>query len=302
MTNWRTLLRSTPDPAGDYAAAEAKYATLQARDGDDIRGVCRTTLLTHGARMPRVYVLLHGLSNCPRQYVEFAPLLFEQGANVLIPRMPRHGNVDMSGRELAELMPEELCRFGDDVIDVACGLGESVIVLGLSGGGVLASWIAQVRSDVDRVVMVAPSFGVLPHIPVVNEPFNNAAIWLVETLPNRMIGRTADTQGPPHSYRNFASHGVTAMLRQGRAVLKGAKSQKIAAHSVLVVLNDNDDGVNNALSETLIGRWRKRAPSAVKTYTFARDLNLIHDVVDPTQPKQQTVYVYPILLDLLTQA
>lgn len=300
MTSWRALLRSTPEPATDYASAEAKFAALQARDGDDVRGVCRTSLLTHGARTPRVYVLLHGLSNCPRQYVEFAPLLFDRGANVLIPRLPRHGNVDMSGSELATLTPDELCRYGDALIDVACGLGETVIVMGLSGGGVLASWIAQVRSDVDRVVMVAPSFGVLPHIPVVNEPFNNAAIWLVETLPNRMIARTPETQGPPHSYRNFASHGVTAMLRQGQAVLKGARRRKPAARSVLAVLNENDRGVNNELSETLVRRWRKRASSAVKTYTFARHLNLIHDVVDPTQPKQQTAYVYPILLDLLT--
>src|SRR5262249_19229734 len=91
MSSARALLRSVPDPAVDYAAAEAKFPALQDLDGKDVRGECCSTLLTHGARMPRVYVLLHGLSNCPRQFVKFAPLLFARGANVLAPRMPFHG-------------------------------------------------------------------------------------------------------------------------------------------------------------------------------------------------------------------
>jgi carboxylesterase len=301
MSSTRALLRSTPNPAIDYAAAEAKFAALQAGEGEEIREVCRTTLLSHGERTPHVFVLIHGLSNCPRQYVEFAPLLFERGANVLIPRMPQHGNVDISGRTLADLTPEDLCSFGDAIVDVARGLGERVIVMGLSGGGVLASWIAQVRPDVDLATCVAPSFGVLPHVPLVNEAFNNGAIRLVGALPNRMISRTPETQGPPHSYRQFASHGVTAMLRQGRAVLKGAKRVKPAARAILVVTNENDDGVNNELTGTLVGRWRSHG-AQVSTYAFPRQLGLIHDVVDPTQPKQQTAVVYPILLDLLTRA
>jgi hypothetical protein len=141
---------------------------------------------------------------------------------------------------------------------------------------------------------------VLPHVPLVNEWVNEAAIWLVGALPNRMIARTSGTQGPPHSYRQFASHGVIAMLRQGRAVLNGARRAKPAAGSVLVALNENDDGVNNALSCTLVRRWRAHGADAVASYAFSRQLGLIHDVVDPTQPKQQTAVVYPILIDLVT--
>jgi alpha-beta hydrolase superfamily lysophospholipase len=300
MTSARDLLRSAPDPAADYADAEAKFAALQARDGDDVRGDCRSTLLTHGARTPRVYVLLHGLSNCPQQFVQFAPMLFERGANVLMPRIPRHGNVDLTGHELAKLTPEELCRFGDAVIDIARGLGEQVFVMGLSGGGVVASWIAQVRPDVERVVLVAPSFGVLPAARPLSVAVNGFGFWLFRALPNRMIPRAPGSQWPPHAYSAFASHGVTAMLQQARAVIYGASRRKPAARSEVVILNDDDSAVNNELTSRLIRRWQKRAPGAVSTYTFAKDLHLIHDVVDPTQPKQQTAYVYPILLHLLT--
>jgi pimeloyl-ACP methyl ester carboxylesterase len=300
MWSSQALLRSTPKRAADYAAAEAKFAALHALDGADVRSVCCSTLLTHGTRTPRAYVLLHGLSNCPRQYVEFAPLLFTRGANVLIPRLPHHGGADLSGHELAVLTPEELCRFGDAVIDIAHGLGERVTVVGISGGGVLAAWIAQVRADVERAVLLSPSFGLLPHLPLVNELVNEAATWLVGALPNRMFTRTRGTPGPPHSYRKFASHGVAAMLQQGRAVLYGARHVKPATGSVLVALNENDDGVNNALSFTLVRRWRAHGADAVATYVFSRQLGLIHDVVDPMQPQQQTAVVYPILIDLVT--
>ncbi len=301
MTSARNLLRSAPDPAADYATAEAKFTALQAGDGADIREDCRSTLLTHGVRTPRVYVLLHGLSNCPKQFVQFAPLLFDRGANVLMPRIPRHGNVDLTGGELAKLTPDELCRFGDAVIDIARGLGDQIFVLGLSGGGVLASWLAQVRPDVERVVLVAPSFGVLPAARPLSVVVNGFAFWLFRALPSRMIPRAPGSQWPPHAYSGFASHGVTAMLQQARAVLYGAKRKRLAARSALVILNDHDRAVNNDLTRRLIRRWRQHAAGAVATYTFANDLLLIHDVVDPTQPKQQTAYVYPILLKLLTE-
>jgi carboxylesterase len=300
MSTITQLLRSTPHPAPNYDVALEKLAVLQAGDGDDIQTVCRTTLHSHGVRTPRVFVLLHGFSNCPRQFVEFAPLLFAGGANVLIPRMPRHGSTDLSGRELARLMPEELCRFGDAVADVAQGLGERVTVMGLSGGGVLAAWIAQVRGDVDRAVLVAPSFGVLPPLPILNGAVNRFALWLFATLPNRMVTRSTKSAGPQHAYRAFATHGVTAMLRQGQAVLAGARCAKPAARSALVVLNDHDTAVNNALTRKLIRRWRARGAKGLATYTFGIEHRLIHDVVDPQQPEQQTALVYPILLDLLT--
>src|SRR5262245_59796268 len=90
MSSARALLCSAPDPATDYAAAEAKFAALHALDSDAVQDICRSTLLAHGRRMPHAYILLHGLSNCPRQYVQFAPLLFARGANVLVPRLPLH--------------------------------------------------------------------------------------------------------------------------------------------------------------------------------------------------------------------
>ena len=41
--------------------------------------LCHPELMTHGARAARAVVLLHGISSCPRAFVDFAPMLFARG-------------------------------------------------------------------------------------------------------------------------------------------------------------------------------------------------------------------------------
>src|SRR5215472_6197300 len=78
------------DPATDYETAMERFARVQAREEADqtLNPVCRSKLYTHGNKKERVIVLMHGMTNCPQQFVDFAPKFFEQGYNVLVPRMP----------------------------------------------------------------------------------------------------------------------------------------------------------------------------------------------------------------------
>lgn len=293
------LMRAVADPATDYAEATAKLDALRAQDGPEINPVCGTKLLTHGERTRRVVVLVHGLSNCPQQFAQFAPLLFERGCNVLIPRTPHNGTLDREGRDMRFLTAAELCRFGDVIVDVAAGLGERVTVVGLSGGGVIAAWLAQLRADVDRAVLIAPAFGVLPTLPLLNDAVNRGAIRLLQALPNMMTEKVRPYDGPKHAYMGFATKGLAAMMLQGLAVSRLAKRAKPLARSIQVVLNDNDNAVNNAMTRELVRLWERHGVERIATYTFGKDLNLIHDVVDPEQPQQQTALVYPLLRDLI---
>ena len=58
-----------PIPAPDYAAAVAAAEAHIARSKPGLRPECAAYLLTHGAATDRSIVLLHGFTNCPRQYV-----------------------------------------------------------------------------------------------------------------------------------------------------------------------------------------------------------------------------------------
>jgi pimeloyl-ACP methyl ester carboxylesterase len=150
----------TDDPAATYETALARLAELQARDDETINPLCSTQLLTHGRKTQQVIVLIHGITNCPQQFVEFAPQFYQQGYNVLIPRMPHNGLADRMTDDLKNLTAKNLRDASNAYVDIARGLGEHVTLLGLSAGGTMAAWVAQHRADVDEVVLIAPMLGI----------------------------------------------------------------------------------------------------------------------------------------------
>jgi alpha-beta hydrolase superfamily lysophospholipase len=296
------LTETQPDPAPDHAAAEAKFAALQALDGDDVNPVCRSQLLTHGAKVERAIVLMHGMTNCPAQYVKLAPLFFERGYNVLIPRMPRNGLTDLNTDDLKNLTAQELTTHGDQVVDIARGLGEQVTVVGLSGSAVITAWLAQFRADLDKAIVIAPVFGILPNWPIFGTRANQLAAGLLDLMPNIMTQSIMPfKEGPSHGYLGFASHGLSHTMDLGAVVFKAARATPPASRRVLLVMNEADPAVNNAMIRDLAARWKKTAPNRVDLYSFPASMRLIHDIIDPQQKQQQTDVVYPILLDLFTR-
>src|SRR6266516_4707399 len=101
---------------------------------------------------------MHGMTNCPQQFVELAPLFFAQGYNVLIPRMPYNGLADCDTDELKNLTAVDLRDSCNTMVDIAHGLGDHIIYVGMSVGGMMAAWVAQYRADVDKAILIAPAF------------------------------------------------------------------------------------------------------------------------------------------------
>jgi len=245
--NRGALLSTTPNPARDYDEALTRFAVMQAQDGPEVNPVCRSTLLTHDERTEQAIVLVHGITNCPRQFIELAPLFFERGYNVLVPRMPWNGFADQSGVAMEHLTAEELRAFGDEIVDIARGLGERVTVLGLSGGGVVTAWIAQARGDVEKAVVIAPSIGIVANVPLGDtgaNATNRLATWLMGVLPNLMTQTFRPMKGgPPHNYQGFATRGLGQTTELGLAVYGAAKTQPPAARTIAMITNDRDIAV-----------------------------------------------------------
>ena len=94
------VMASQPHPATTYAGAMERFEKLSAQDdngANPVNPLCRSQLLTHGEKVERAIVLVHGIPNCPQQYAKLGPLFHERGLNVLIPahaiswlRRPRH--------------------------------------------------------------------------------------------------------------------------------------------------------------------------------------------------------------------
>lgn len=296
-----TVWAQAPRPAPDYSTSLERLAALQSLDGADVNPICHSQLLTHGHTMDRVIVLIHGMTNCPRQFQQLAPLFFERGYNVLTPRQPRNGLSDLDTRALGGLTVAEQVENVTQAVDIAKGLGRHVTVLGISAGGTLVSWLAQYREDVDAAVTIAPLFGILPSLPLLNTSVNFAMMRLLQWAPNIMTQSISPfTEGPPQGYRGFATRGLASAMRIGRQVFRAAAIEAPRARSVLMMLNPVDPAVNNAMSRELLGRWLRRGGQA-NLYQFDPARKLIHDIIDPEQPQQQCDYIYPILLEQITR-
>ena len=289
------------DPAIDYETAMARFAQVQAQEEaqGNLNTVCCSKILTHGHKTERVIIFMHGMTNCPQQFVELAPIFFEQGYNVLIPRMPHNGLADPDTDDLRYLKPVELRDNCNSMVDIARGLGDQITYLGLSVGGLMAAWVAQYRNDVDRAVVIAPSFTISPHLGVIP---SRIIMRLFLTLPNIMTQRIQPFKdGPDHNYLGFATRGLGEMMRFGFSIYDSSKKRSAAAQSVLVITNAADAAVNNKITLNVAKNWQTNGLKQLETYQFDAKYKLIHDVIDPGQKQQNIAVTYPILLDLISQ-
>jgi esterase/lipase len=288
----------TPDPASSYAEAAARFdEVLAAERGKGVYAPCRSRLLDHGGATDVAVVLVHGLTNCPRQFLDLGERIHALGANVLILRVPRHGLADDTGARIGGvgnvggLTPDELSAYADRAVDLASGLGEDVRVLGLSMGGVVAAWAAQNRSEVDRAVTVAPALS-LPHVPgFVDSAFRN----LFSRLPNVSLPGSATLD---HAYAGESTGALASMYRLAASVREQAATAAPAAGSIVVVTNANDDQVDNSDIRDLADAWRDNGADLTE-YEFSKSLELPHDLVDVQQQGARPEIVDPVLLGLL---
>lgn len=301
MRPFRLQLERQPQPLSSYDEAVARIAAVQAQEQarGDINPVCTTQLLTHGRRVAKAMVFFHGFTSCPAQFATLGRVYFERGYNVYIPRVPHHGMADLMSDALQQLTAEELAAFGMEAVDVAHGLGEQVSICGLSMGGALVAWLAQVRDDIRTAALIDAYLG----IGFIPAWLNQLVTRLTLALPDRWqwwdpIQKENNRNTAPYGYRRYPTHAMAEALRLGFIAQQMARHRKPQAQRMVVVTNANDKSVHNGITTALAESWRKQG-AAVSTYEFPQSLNLPHDLVAPERAHSNTPVVYPILLDLI---
>ena len=280
-------------PARDYADAIGRVARQQQSDDRVVAQGGRSVLLTHGARTARAVILLHGMTNSPRQYEHLAARLFAAGDNVYIPRLPHHAERDGTAASLAGLTADELRRYADSAVDVAVGLGDLVVVAGVSAGGTIAAWIAQYRADIHRAVIVAPvlEIGRIPTFLAL--PLMNVAL----RLPNVTRTEPPDRQRPDREL-GVSSRAVAELLRFGTTVRRAAIRRQPLTRNIVFVMNANDHTVKTSPAVELARRWSEQGASVVM-YQFPLSLGLPHDIAEEARANADPAVVYPALEALI---
>jgi len=282
-------------PAANYDEALARARAFMALDDENIMPQARTALLDSGARTPLAVVLFHGITNNPAQYAQFAPMLHERGVNVFVPRMPEHGDRNRLTTRLARLTAESLLASANEAVDIACGLGERVAVLGISMGGTLSAYFGQYRS-IAVAVPVAPDFALLQLPYGVSRMLARLVLW----LPNFFFWwdpRAGAHQRPLTAYPRCSTHALMQTLRIGDDVYAAAKTRRPLAERIVTVVNRIDPAVNNEATVEIAREWSSNRNGVA--YVELRNLPENHDIIDPQNPVARTALVYPKLLEAL---
>ncbi|WP_172121885.1 MULTISPECIES: alpha/beta fold hydrolase [unclassified Devosia] len=293
---------SATAPAQSYEEAFAAFYAVRGAEGElALHKRCSSQLLTHGRKTTIAVVFFHGLTSCPAQGEALARSVFALGYNVYLPRMFGHGEADPDTVSLAALTAEHLVDLANSSTDLAQGLGDNVVVVGLSAGGTIVTWAAQHRSDIRLAVPVSPFLG-----PYIVPPWaNTAATNLLLLLPNMMfwINPLAPVTAPQTDYvfPRPSTHTLAQVMRLGEAVMHDAAREPPAVARISVVLNEADVAVNNQLTDQLVNLWRSRDPD-VSTERLEFSNHLPHDLINPQEIFGNTDLIYSLLADMIQEA
>jgi pimeloyl-ACP methyl ester carboxylesterase len=295
------MARAVPANA-PYEDALARVRRMHARDDERILGISRTAFLTHGRTTDLAVVLFHGFTNSPAQYALFAQQLHARGCNVLIPRLPEHGDVDRMTTRLEGLTAERLVAAASEAIDAAQGLGRKIAVSGISLGGVLCTWLATQRADIDRAVVLAPAFG----IGHVLYPVSVYAAGVMRAMPpSRYVWWDPvlkEKITPNHAYPRYPLHTLGECYKIGELTI-GAQPPfpgRARTH-VIFALNPNDPAVNNDVVAELSDRWRDSGVLASSVF-WLQNMPMMHDIIEPENPHQCIASCYPPLIEAILSA
>jgi carboxylesterase len=214
--------------------------------------------------------------------------------------MPYCGLADRMNTEQAKMRAEDFMRYGDEVVDIARGLGDHITMAGISGGGLVTAWVAQKREEVDRAVLISPGLGIKA-IPRFWTPFMS---WALRVLPNWYIWEDPEKkENAPrlYNYVRIPSKVVGQILRMGLAVKALARLEAPLAGTIVVITNLNDPGIDNIAVDKVTDLWRTRRAKNVQAYQFPKELGLGHDIIDVKDPQMDVAVVYPKLFELIDQ-
>jgi esterase/lipase len=264
-----------PSTRLQYDDAEARVAARQAAESSIVVRGLGSILLTHGQRTPRVYVLLHGFTDVPTQFRVVGEHLFATGENVYIPRLPHHGERVAPVRALGRVNALELAAFGDSSVQIARGLGDSVIVVGLSAGGAITGAIAQSR-EVRRALLIAPA--IAPG-QMADEDEQRTLLAITSRLPEITRTGAAPDTATPEYIQGISTHGLTEVLSLGRRVRDDASKRAPATKDIVLLLNLRDATVSEAASVDLAWRWHDHG-ATVTIYRFPDSAKLPHNIME----------------------
>ncbi|NTU72064.1 MAG: hypothetical protein HGB10_09640 [Coriobacteriia bacterium] len=287
---------SNPQPTATYEAALARVDALKARDGD---GIIRPTIfIGQGSKVTTAVVIFHGFTNNPEQFERIGKVYADAGYNVLIPRLPEHGEGNLMTSDLSKITTERLAAAADEAIDIGAGLGDRVEVVGLSGGGTLAAWSARQRNEVTGVVVMSPLFGIkiLPGFlvkPIVawSRVLPDFYQWWDPLLREKHL--------PADAYPRYSIKSIGSFFDVGYGLAQAAPRQRPLERAVLIT-NAADMSIDARAAKRVFENQLQSIAATSTAFEFPAQDGYAHDLVDPEGLNEASIdaiysQLYPLL-------
>ncbi|XVV09054.1 alpha/beta fold hydrolase [Actinoplanes sp. CA-131856] len=252
-------------PFGE-ARARAESAVSADTADSSVTPRCRTKALLHPGHTAKAVLMLHGYTDCPAQFDSLAKLYYDKGYNVYVPRAPRHGVTDTKAH--AGLHADELADYAEDALTVTSGLGGDVGVVGVSGGAVLATWLAEYRPDaVAHLLALSPFY---------QPAAEQAPAWQVKPLIVLYGSRLL----PDHFNGNGFSY---AALSQYLRIVRNYRDDPVNAKltSVAVVTSANDTFIDRGRAAEITQDIASANKIGLGRYEIPAQWGVGHDTADP---------------------
>ncbi len=187
----------------------------------DIRPGLQKTIVWHGAaqqRTPWAVVYLHGFSASRAETAPLADRVAQQlGANLFYTRLAGHGR---SGPAMGEASVQDWLADTLEAVRIGQTLGERVLVIGVSTGATLGSWLAlqPLGAQVAAYAFVSPNYGPRDkRSEIINGPWGRQiALALEGDTRGRMPGDAREAQAWTNQYPTRALFPMMALVKHVR--------------------------------------------------------------------------------------
>jgi len=252
-----------------YDEISRRFEEQKARESAaGIDATHQSRLFLHDTAMHYVVVLFHGFTASPNQYEAFARQLFRAGYDVYVPLAPHHGTGNRY--DLSDITIEELKEYANAAVAFAAHFGNEIGLIGLSGGGAIATWAAEYCSEVSKLLLLSPFYEpAASQAPKWQLPFLKF-LYGKHILPDKF-----KTRDGSFSFRALANY-----LR----LVDDLKNLPLLPHlkSIAVVTTAADDQVDLNRAVAIPALIATTNQLSLLTRELPQELGIDHAIVDPS--------------------
>ncbi|MEI7814723.1 MAG: alpha/beta fold hydrolase [Coriobacteriia bacterium] len=288
---------SQSNPAKSYGDAVARIDAARAADGPEIG--YHQIFIGQGSKTATAVVLFHGFTNAPRQMDVLVRAYAARGYNVYVPRLPHHGLSDRMTEDLKNQSVGELAKAVDDAIDIGAGLGDTVVVSGLSAGGTMSAWAAKNRSEVGEAVLIAPLIQPMPVPTLLSRPLYQYTPHIPPLWVWWNPLKKENQKEPAEAYPRYTLASLGDFMAMADSVAHDPPQRQGDLGRMVLVTNAADPAVRNDIATQVLEREFKPITKEWVAFEIPANLKWKHDVIDPKgENRQHITEIYRTLLPL----